>query len=158
MESLAFNPLPVVGPSIYTVPDFRGATIVAGGSSAAAFQFPRDLFVSHILVVPQSGTDADLASLTIQISDETGESLIGTGTTLEFSADCCALFGSAQAHFIHAPALPEMHPFPLQRPIKAHDVWTLTVGNTSGADIVVAAVLLYIAEPRPPRFTRSSNL
>lgn len=126
--------IPQVGPALYSVSAFAGQTVGAGSSiGPIAFQWPRMLFVTGLLLVPQSGSAVDLASLSLQIQDESFADLMSDGSMLS-RAPGLALHGQG------------FRPFPLQRPVMAGDEWRFTVTNATGAGIALACLALFFDE------------
>lgn len=162
----AWNPFPVAGPSLYTIRGFSGATIAAGaslgppGSGASVIQplcqwlFPRDLFVTGILVTPRgAAAESDLAKLALRIQDESFQDMISTGWQNDHFANCGALMRQPSS----LSAVTRLHPFRLQRPVRSHDEWLITLRNDGAAPIDVASVTLYFDEPRPGLYGAGVN-
>jgi hypothetical protein len=136
--------LPRVGPQLFSVREFDAVTIGAGlAVGASSFRWPRDLFVTGISWLPETGDPAELANLRVRISDETFQEVFADGQGFTFDVPGVLLGGIA--------AQVEYHGFrrwPLQRPVAAGDQWFFTMTNTSAADIDVAGLYLFIEEPR----------
>jgi hypothetical protein len=126
--------IPRVGPALFSVAGFAGQTIGAGASlGPVAFQWPRMLFCTGLLVLPRSGSAVDLAALSVRIQDESFADMFSDGQIL-FRAPALALQGFG------------LRPFPLQRPVMTADEWRITVTNASGAGIDLACVALLFEE------------
>lgn len=133
------------GPAIYSLSSFQGVAVPAGGSvGPSAFRWPRDLFVTGLLLVPRSGDPADLANLQLRIQDATYQDLIGDGQGASFSADGAALHGIA----IGLVAWPNFRRFELQAPVAVGDEWMFTVTSKAGAPITLAGLYAYFDEGR----------
>jgi hypothetical protein len=138
--------VPKLGPSLFSVRTFANASIPSVGSVVTptpGFRWPRALFCTGLLLVPQSGSPADAAALSVRLQDETFADIItdGFGTTLRI--DGCAMSGIADSLGFGRPMF---RPFAFQRPVLDGDTWTISVFNASGAPIVVAGLHLLFDE------------
>lgn len=126
---------------VYTVAAFSRVLVpaaVAGvpGSATGSFEWPRAGKCSGILLVPHSGTEADLASLALSILDEDGRQMVSdlgrSVPSLEVqphAVPCLSLFGT------------EFLPMKLQRVIKrSGEVWTFEILNASALAVRVASL------------------
>jgi hypothetical protein len=141
----------------YIVPGTSGLAIPAavltapGASAVLPFRFPRDEFVTGILVLPRTNAgglsvQVALASLALTVTDEKidamvsdsrGSTVLGTGTAglLQVAADGLALHGQA------------LRPFPLQRAVGANDTWRLQLQNRAASITTMAGIYLYTEDP-----------
>lgn len=147
--------IPSRGPSVWKVPFSDGlacAVAPAAGSPSIsgelAFNFPRSVFLTGILVLPRvsaafASYQEQIAQLSLNVIDEVNQPLIsdsrGTivGTTrAPVAAPFLMLFGRA------------FHPFAMQRPIASLDVWRFTIQNAHTARAqTLAGIFLYFSEP-----------
>lgn len=143
------------GASIWTVPGSNGLVCpvaAAAGSPTSstqlAFRFPRAVFLTGLLALPQPNVafatlQAQCAQLSLHVVDEVNQPLVsdsrGTlqGTTLApVAAPFLLLFGRA------------FHPFKLQRPLAASDRWLFTIQNADPVNAqTLAGLFLYFSEP-----------
>lgn len=132
---------PRVGPVLFSVPAFDLVTIPAASEiGPTLFRFPRALFVTGVLLLPDSGLRTEAASLRVRIQDATFQDLISDGQGFTFDAPSLAM-GGMGAEF-------GLRPFAMQQPVAAGDEWFFTVSNRSAADILSGALLIYFEEPR----------
>jgi hypothetical protein len=128
--------IPKCGPALFSPREFAWAVVPGGGDlGPITFRFPRNLFVTGLMVLTGDGSVVDLAHLFIRIQDETFQDVItdGQGTTLE--AGLLALRGI------------QGKPFPLQRPLMSGDLWLITLSNLSPNDIRISGLFLFFDEP-----------
>lgn len=137
--------LPANGPQIFKVAGIDAP--VAGGATLGPipFLFPRDLFVTGVLLVPTSGLRADMAQLRLRIQDETYEDLISDGL-MTFDASVLALCGTTPLAFGAFGALVVKRPFVLQRPVASGDMWRFSVRNVAGGTLS-SELFLFVEEP-----------
>ncbi len=138
--------VPKVGPSLFSVRDFANVSIPAGGSVVTpqpGFRWPRALFCTGLLVIPQSGSPADAAALSVRIQTETFTDLVTDGQGASFFAPAAAMSGIGNDLGFGRPMF---RPFALQRPVLDGDLWTLTVANAAGAPIITAGLFLLFDE------------
>jgi len=134
LDTSALFRVPKVGPMVYTVEQFVGLSLGAGVSSApVTFKFPRAVFVTSFLLVPNN--PATLGQWSITIQDELSAFLVTDGQGGTQSARAGALFG-----------LSETRRFPLQRPVMNQDQWTFTVTNNSTGTLSLAGLFLHFDE------------
>lgn len=127
-------------PFAYVVDGLSGESIAAGGSlGPIKFAFPDARFVTGLLVLPRSGDPADLASLSLEITDETGDQFFAFRGG-DVDAPALALFGGLPLEFW--PGFPQIQPLGLQRPVMAHDVWRFTITNNAAAPVTPVVILL----------------
>ena len=131
------------GPQIYTVPEFLTPITASTARGPVAFRWPRDVFVSSVLVLPTSGVRADMAGLRLRIQDETYADIIGDSLG-SVGAGVLALCGNVSLDI--TPAIALRRAFVLQRPVIGGDQWRITVTNEN-ADAVGAEVLFSIEVP-----------
>lgn len=141
---------PKIGPVLYSVREFVGLSVpalaggVPGTSGVQTFRYPRSVFVTSIRLVTNDGSPASLAALSLRIQDETSQEVI-----FNVAGQNTAPFGALQGiGGIGGPGLlvRGAGKFELQRPVADGDTWLMTVRNSSGAPIVLAALLLEFAE------------
>jgi len=129
--------VPKVGPMVYTIEPFVGLSLGTGVTSAPAlFKFPRAVFVTGLLLVPND--PSTLGQWSISIQDETSAWLITDGQGGTHEAAAGALFG-----------LSHCRKFPLQRPVMNQDQWSITVTNNSTGTLSLAGLFLYFDEGIP---------
>lgn len=132
---LAETRQPTFGPVLYSVPGLSGITLAGGSSSpAVVFTWPRDLFVSGVLLLPLSGSPADLARLSLEVVDEYDEQIVSDATGEGFTVPGLALAGFG------------LRPFPLQRPVRAGQRWQMTISLEAGAN-ETPTLLFWIENP-----------
>ncbi len=137
--TLAAVPALVPGPPI--VPGIIGPGPAQGQNGPGTFQWSRDDFVNGVLVMPTGtvlGIREELAKLTIAITDNQGKQLVGDGRgitqgrLLPNGAMCLALIGQG------------LRPFALQAPVRAADIWNITIQNLHTAILTLAGVYFYV--------------
>lgn len=107
--------------------------IVAGQFGPVNFRFAAPREVTGILLLPASGLAADLAQLSVQITDEQEDQLISDQVgdarppRLPFAVPLLSLAGSA------------FHPYPWAKLVAIGDRWRITVRNSSAAPITIAS-------------------
>jgi hypothetical protein len=133
-------------PAIYTVPGFARVAVPAAGAAAfgklgpIAFRFPSSREITGLLVLPELATPAAAGVLSLEIADQNDDEIFSdqagdvTFPRDPFSAPALAMSG------------PAWHPFPLQRIVKTGDRWLLSLRNSSGVVVRVAAVGIYHRE------------
>jgi hypothetical protein len=125
---------PRVGPVLFSVRGISGVAVPNGSEvGPITFQFPRALFVTGLLLLPRSGSQADLAKLQLRIQDELQADMISDGSVL-FEFGGLAMHGRC------------FRPYPLQRPVLDGDEWRFTVGNDGAAPITVATLAIIVEE------------
>ncbi len=145
---------PSRGPSVWQVPFSEGLVCPVAPSAGSpsisaelAFNFPKSCFLVGVLILPLPDAafatyQAQCAQLAMVITDEVNQPLVSDsrGTvkgTLRapVALPLLAAFGRA------------FHPFPLQRPIAALDVWRFTVQNSDTAHAqVLEGIYLYFED------------
>lgn len=115
--------------------DANGA-LVAGATAQTIFRFPAEREITGALVLPEDGTIASLAALSLEILDEEDQPIfsdgIGDATAprLPFALPCLSMVGKG------------FRSFPFQRFVRHGDRWKLRLLNSSLAIVRVAAVSL----------------
>lgn len=120
-------------------------------STELVYNFPRSVFMTGVLVIPTpdsvafpSGLLTQLSQLKLAITDEVNQPIFndtrGTvrGTTrAPVAGPLLALFGAA------------FHPFAMQRPVAALDVWRFTIQNRDIANAqTIEGIYLFFEEPQ----------
>ncbi len=118
-------------------------------SASFAFMFPRAAFVHGVLALPRpSGVlsfPAQLAALGLIINDETNQPVVSDtrggvqgSNQVQPAASLLSLHGKA------------FHPFDVQRPVIAGDVWRIMIQNRDPANAaVLAGLYFYYSEVLP---------
>lgn len=141
---------------MYKVPGSSGLVVVAanatgpGVSALLPFTFPRDQFLTGLLLVPRSiaaggMTPAQiLASLALNVTDENQEQVISDsrGGSFITSTNVRALIGVDGLELGGAA----FRPFALQRPAQAQFRWQFQVQNRAASAITLAGIFLYTEE------------
>lgn len=123
--------IPKCGPSLFSVPGFAWTT----GAAEVRFRFPRNLFITGVMVLTGDGDPATLANVNLAIQDETFQSVISDGTQ-PASIPGVALRGI------------DGKPFPLQRPVMSGDIWIINCSGNIGEDpVTLGGLFLYFEEP-----------
>ena len=135
---------PLRGALVYKVPGSDGLALLvapaAGSPSVSAplvWRFPHPAFCDRLLVMLRPGPialETQLARVSISIVDETNQPLI---------SDSRGTLRGSQNAAVAAPLLLlagfALHPFPLQRPVAAHDRWIFTLQNEDPANVATLA-------------------
>lgn len=137
MNLSTLTTIPKVGPMTYSVLGINGIALAPGASSPVVdFRWPRAVFVTAFLLVPQSGDPADAAGLELSIIDESMNHMFSDGQGGGFFTPALALHGFASK------------PFDLQRPVVDGDHWFIQVRNTRGeGHAITPFVTLFFDEP-----------
>lgn len=126
---------PQRGSVLYSVPGISGVAIAGGSDSPeVSFFWPRDLFVSGVLLLSDDGSPVTAAGLSLRVVDESTEDVIADGQGAGFFAPALSLQGFG------------VRPYPLQRPVTARAEWLITVRNDN-AGPVAPQLLFFFEEP-----------
>ena len=125
------------GPLIVVHGDLSRYELGAGDDTGdVSLIWPRAGFVSGLLLLPLSGSDADLAALALRLRTGSREDLITDGRS-HHQVLGYELAGSGRRWF------------ELQIPVRSGDEWIATVTNQGAGTL--AATLLYRVEPPEDR-------
>lgn len=138
--------VPTRGPMLFSVRGFAPLAIANGADSGAIrFRWPRPLFVTALQCVTRTALVADLAGLTIAVTDETQQQMFFNwqGENVVNLAAAQGLGGLGGPGPLVTPGNGWLA---LQRPVAAGDQWFITIANISAAPITVAALLFRFEE------------
>jgi hypothetical protein len=130
------------GPNLIVVASEQA--IAAGSSLVVDYRWPADLFLEALSLVPDSGSAADLAGLTLQALDKDGDPLFQSGTGPQAISGLAIMGGLA---LLLASSLPAMRPYAIQRPVLAGSRWRFTIAN-GNAGAVTPELLVHFRRLR----------
>ena len=137
--------IPRVGPALYTVTGISDVPIPSGTSlQRVQFRWPRDLFVTGVLLFAKAGAPAANANLELQIEDETFQQMFSDGQGQTFAVPALALNGGPLPGAGAPPT--GARAFALQRPVRKGDLWFISVANVAVDGTAVPELFFYFDE------------